>query len=92
MRKALSNLLQLPNDIEIGNLGFYCNDHYYKEDYDSLDFSNFWLFSGKDIQTWLYNRNDKIYLEIAPSYPWLFSDQTDAIMLHLTSLLKHISQ
>ena len=30
--------------------------------------------SPNNVQTWLYNVNGKIYLEISSAYPWLFSD------------------
>lgn len=75
--KTLNNPIQLPDNIEIGNLGFYYNAEYYNENYDNINFSNFWLWSGQNIQTWLYNKNNKIYLEISPSYPWLFSDEKE---------------
>ena len=38
-------------------------------------FSQYWVWSSPDnIQTWLYSLNNKIYLEISQTYPWLFSE------------------
>ena len=30
------------------------------------------MWDGNKFDTWLYNQNDKIYLEITPIYTWLF--------------------
>ncbi len=74
---ALNNKIILPMNIKIGGLGsvFNINTHY--ERLDSINFSQFWLWSGRGMQSWLYNRGGKLYLEIAPSYPWLYADPTE---------------
>jgi len=69
---ALNNQISLPKGVVIGKLGALFNSNTYEDDLDSIDFGNFWLWSGPAVQTWLYNRDNKIYLEIAPSYPWLY--------------------
>ena len=33
------------------------------------------MWGGNEFDTWLYNQNNKIYLEITPGYMWHFSDQ-----------------
>jgi hypothetical protein len=43
------------------------------QDMKSVNYSTFWLWSSTNIQTWLYNKDSKIYIEIIPSYPWLFA-------------------
>jgi hypothetical protein len=69
---ALDNKIVLPDFIKAGELGFYYNIDIYNEKTESVDYSYFWLWSIRGTQTWLYNQNNKIYLEIGPSYPWLF--------------------
>lgn len=53
------------------------NYHFVKK---PLENSTIWvgaqhhLFSSKQWDTWLYNKNGDIYLEITPAYPWHFGD------------------
>lgn len=75
LKKGLSKKLQLPIDIHAGDLGLYYNNYmekiYNDDDFKSEDlFGGFLLWSGINIQTWLYNVNDRIYIEISPSYKW----------------------
>jgi hypothetical protein len=51
------NLLSFNDDIE--------NDNYDKQ-------FDYWLWSTRTMQTWMYNLDDQIVLEISTSYPWLF--------------------
>lgn len=73
---ALENGLPLPDNITVGRLGYYYNNYLYKEneEEDFLDFSYGSLWSGKNIQTWMYTSNNKIYLEVAPVYPWIWDE------------------
>jgi len=74
LQYALINKLLLPDVLAIGKIGYQYNIDTHNENHDLVDYSNFWLWSGKTIQTWIYNKNSKIYLEIAPSYPWLYRE------------------
>jgi len=74
---ALNNKIILPTNIKIGDLGSVFNINTYHESLDSINFSQFWLWSSRGVQSWLYNRDGKLYLEIAPSYPWLYVDPTE---------------
>lgn len=74
---TLNNQILLPDNIKIGELGKYFNIYTDNEEFNKINYSLFWLWSGIDVQTWLYNKNNKIYLEISPTYPWLFSDETE---------------
>jgi len=78
--KLLENIQELPNDIQIGELGKYYNQKTYEEDFDALDFNDYWLWSGT-VQIWVYSKNKKIYLEIAPTCPLFFTDQNDIPLL-----------
>ncbi len=79
LKNALDNKTILPNIINAGEVGYYYNIDLSKEEYSEelLDFSRCSLWSGKDIQTWMYNKNNKIYLEISPAYPWFYNEPTD---------------
>ncbi len=71
---ALINKQILPSSIELGqaSLSFSFDEQNNNND---IDYKPLWLWSSPSkIQTWLYTRNNKIYLEISYTYPWLFSD------------------
>lgn len=77
LKKALRNELLLPTSIYPGLLGAsYNRDHYknYSQDETlpstfTVDYQQFWLWSSSDcIQSWMYNRDNKIYLEIGKVY------------------------
>ena len=79
LEMALKNELILDQSLVPGKIGYFFS----KEKTDNFDeikdakniFSQYWVWSSLDnVQTWLYNANNKIYLEISPTYPWLFSD------------------
>lgn len=83
LEMILKNELMLDPSLVPGKVGYFFS----KEKADNCDeiknakniFSQYWVWSSLDnVQTWLYNANDKIYLEISPTYPWLFSDPEEA--------------
>jgi hypothetical protein len=64
----------LPSHIDLGkaSLSFSLDE---QSDNDEIDYTIFWLWSSPTrVQTWLYTRDNKIYLEISSTYPWLFVD------------------
>jgi hypothetical protein len=75
---VLQKCLYNPNDLRLeepaqcGRLGFYYNETTIKDD-QGYDFSRYWLFSTKEVQTWIYALNKKMYIEISPSWRWLYN-------------------
>ncbi len=76
LKKGLNTEIPLPSNIQIGDLGLYYNEYLSEEDIPGTEnfYGNFLLWSGINIQTWLYNVNDQIYIEISPSYKWHFNE------------------
>jgi len=75
LQLTLANECQLPEQITLGELGICYNKNVSARTHNQIDYHRFWLFSlPKGPQTWLYSQDKKIYLEIVPSYPWLYSD------------------
>lgn len=82
LEMALKNELPLDISLTVGKVGYFFSKKKYpaaaesdKSNNNDDIFSQYWMWScPKNIQTWLYNLNHKIYLEISPTYPWLFSD------------------
>ncbi len=61
--------LNLPKNFNQQSIGYQWNIDTDKDNFE-IDYSHYWLFSTRGIQTWVYNKNKKIYLEISPSYRW----------------------
>lgn len=77
LEKSLKNELPLDESFTIGRIGYFFSKKRYMNELEEKDdiFSQYWVWSSPDnIQTWLYNVDNKIYLEISPTYAWLFSD------------------
>jgi hypothetical protein len=79
LKEVFKNKLQLGMSLEVGKVGsvfswaMYTRSDGLRKENDI--FSDYWVWSSSDsIQTWLYNVNNKIYLEISKTYPWIFSD------------------
>jgi hypothetical protein len=73
LKKCLNDTkeLELQKPAQCGNLGIYFNNNAMKDDH-RYDFSRYWLFSTKEIQTWIYTLNNEIYIEISNSWRWLY--------------------
>lgn len=86
LEDAINTKLELPSFIKKSEFGKFYNETSYQitiednedlttEEKNNLDlFSKHWLFSDESIQTWIYNVEDKICIEITPSYKWLYQD------------------
>lgn len=82
LEMAHNNELSLDQSLIVGKVGYffsekkYIDTREYNESEKKKDiFSQYWIWSSSNnIQTWIYNVNHKIYLEISMTYPWLFSD------------------
>jgi hypothetical protein len=77
LKKTLQNERPLPLQVPLGSLmTFYNHDHYrnYWRDeklsyIETSEYHPFWLWSTPDdMQSWIYNRDGKIYLEIGKVY------------------------
>ena len=78
LTKALQNECILPSKIPLGSLmTFYNRDnyrHYWQDENlpytDTANYSSLWLWSmlSPGMQSWIYNRDHKIYLEIGIDY------------------------
>ena len=69
LKRLLQNQLVLPKNIQPGDLGYNWNIDTDEDNFD-IDYFAYWLFSYRGVQTWIYNKDSKMYLEISPSYPW----------------------
>lgn len=79
LQRAISNQLLLPNSIKIGQVGYAMNVIFNSPDIFNEELKKYIIWcSLSNIFTLIYNANDKIYLEIAPFYPWTFSEPKDA--------------
>lgn len=73
-KQILNNQRILPDCVAAGDASLAFSISVHKEN-DSFNDFRYWLWSSlSDIQTWLYMKDNKIYLELSPAYPWLFSD------------------
>jgi len=72
---AIDNKIIVPKEIGVGKAGYYHNlDHKKKYAERFLESSSYSVWAKKNIQTWIYNKNNKIYLEIFPAYPWFYDE------------------
>jgi hypothetical protein len=82
LEMVLKRELLLERSLVVGKVGYFFSKEKYitADESDELEkkddiFSQYWVWSSPDnIQTWLYNVDSKIYLEISQTYSWLFSD------------------
>ncbi|WP_113672605.1 hypothetical protein [Vallitalea guaymasensis] len=77
LESALHDELEISSEIKRTSIGLWWNDYTDSYDDDGVieeeDLTEkFWLWSTRYIQSWLFNNNGKIYLEISLSYPWHF--------------------
>lgn len=80
LEEVLNNNTPLDTSITIGKVGYFFSKKTYMniESKENNIFSHYWVWSSStNIQTWLYNKDNKIYLEISQTYPWLFSDPSE---------------
>ncbi len=74
--KLLNNSAILPKEINKGELGKQYNIDIYFEK-DDFPYDKFLFLSGVKIQVWMYNYENEIYIEIAPTWEWLFKDHEE---------------
>lgn len=71
--RILNSEAALPDSLSIGSVGYQYNLTAKNEGFSDL-YLSICLWSGKLKHTFLYEKNGKIYLEIASTYPWLFEE------------------
>jgi hypothetical protein len=78
---CMDNQVLLPDNIQIGELGYYYNKDM-KDEVDLIDYSNFAVWSGGvskgKYTTWLYKKDNGMYFEISPNYPWLYAEPDES--------------
>jgi len=102
--KCIANQMTLTsNQLEVGRVGevwnFWTNDLTDEAEENENDiFHQYWIWSTRDFQTWVYQKNGKSYMEISPSYRWHYVEPTeneavipfDEFMKQYTSLVVEI--
>lgn len=92
---GVKNQVELYSDMEVGNLGeawnIWTNNLADMAEDDEEDiFSNYWMWSTRDFQTWIYRKNEKLYIEISPSYRWHYVEPTeDEKITSFSEFLEH---
>ena len=82
-KKAISNTLILPDFISPYKAGYASSKYTHNfvtqdKDYDiCFKITAYILFNINYTKVWLYNHNNKIIMEISPSYPWHYLDPKD---------------
>ena len=75
LTRVLNEKLELPPDVTLGTIGYSYNMKNYYLTNNSIKYSLYRLWSTNKPnggnQSWLYSKNNIIYLEIAPNYEWL---------------------
>ena len=76
LTNVVNNQLVLPKEYEVGKVGYAFNICVENENgSDNCFYSIPSAFcNNESTKTWLYNKNNKFYLEISPLYPWLYRD------------------
>lgn len=96
---VLKNELLLDRSLTAGKVSYFYSKNIYMtfDDLEKADdiFPKYWVWSSSNIATWLYSLDSKIYLEISPTYPWLFLDpEQDDVYISFdeyTNEYKHIA-
>jgi hypothetical protein len=77
LRRGLSNKIPLPPSVTAGTLSCVYNRDYYSDYWKdegsptllTIDYKQFWLWSAQNlVQSWMYNSDNKLYLEIGNAY------------------------
>lgn len=81
MKKCLANQILLNPDLEVGRLGeawnIWTNNLPDEVGENEVDiFQHYWVWSSREFQTWIYQKDGKSYIEISPSYRWHFVEPT----------------
>lgn len=72
--KVLNKKNSLPVEYNIKDLGILYNINSHTDNENRFDLTQFSIWSNVTTITWLYRKNNHIYLEISPKYPWLYEE------------------
>lgn len=76
LERALNDELEISLEIKNSSIGLWWNDYTHLYDDNEVKIEDLteelWLWSTRYIQSWLFSKKGKVYLEISPSYPWHF--------------------
>ncbi len=82
LQSAIKNKLPVLKSMK-GKLGYFRNQGLHQEntascekpiDKEKWKTPIYIMWGGNKFNTWLYNQNNKIFLEITPCYPWHFNE------------------
>jgi hypothetical protein len=77
LEELLNSSRNLPPHFKPGDIGRMYNEavHYQDEADDHyFKITHFTLWNYSEVSVWLYKKNNIIYLEFSPRYPWLYWD------------------
>lgn len=74
LEKIHSEKNNLPERCGVGDLGRIYNVGVNADSDDKFDITQCSVWSNPKSSTWIYRKNNQIYLEISPKYPWLYED------------------
>jgi hypothetical protein len=82
LSKCVSNKMTLTSVLEVGKVGERWNNWTYtlpdEVDEDEEDiFHQYWIWSTRDFQTWVYQKDGRSYIEISPSFRWHYVEPTE---------------
>ncbi|MFC5700574.1 hypothetical protein ACFPVX_04700 [Cohnella faecalis] len=75
LSKCVTNQMTLNSTLDIGRVGekwnVWTNDLSDEVGEDEEDvYQEYWIWSSRDFQTWVYQKDGKSYIELSPSYRW----------------------
>lgn len=93
LKRSMAHKIPLPSSVTPGTLGSLYNRNYYDNYWKNntgkssaiIDYKQFWLWSAHNLmQSWMYNHNNKIYLEIGEAYSLLPQKNDKAFEEHMS--------
>jgi hypothetical protein len=75
LSKCVTNQMTLNSALDVGRVGekwnIYTNDLSDEVGENEEDvYLQYWIWSSRDFQTWVYQKDGKSYIELSPSYRW----------------------
>ncbi|MEI4803840.1 hypothetical protein WAZ07_21925 [Bacillus sp. FJAT-51639] len=83
LEKVIENKLNFHESLIGKEIGYLCNEYYHDENQWLVYEDNVWvglkhhLWGTKEYDTWLYNMDNKIFIEVTPIYKWHFDELED---------------
>ncbi|MNP04547.1 hypothetical protein D3C76_964650 [compost metagenome] len=82
LSNCVLNQITLNLELEVGRVGETWNNWTYslsdvaEEDEEDI-FQQYWIWSTRDFQTWVYQKDGRSYIEVSSSYRWHFVEPTE---------------